>query len=118
MKSIAMNRWPALINAAGKDQPGVDVVFDRFPVSKHMVEALNEVHRMELVKRVARMLRKHLYGLLAYVRYRITDAAVEGLNGKIHTIKSAARGFPNIKNYQTRILLFCGQLSPRPKTAL
>jgi transposase len=47
MKAIAMDMWPAFINAAGKDQPGADVVFDQFHVSKHMGEAVDEVHRME-----------------------------------------------------------------------
>ena len=201
MKAIAMDMWPAFINAAGKDLPGADVVFDRFHVSKHMGEAVDEVRRMEHkellqqgdtrlvrskydwlrnepnkdpvrrdafqalkaselktarawaikellkvfwecpgegfaeshferwyawairsrlkpVKRVARMLRKHLHGLLAYFRHWITNAAVEGLNSKIQTIKSAARGFRNFENYRTRILFFCGRLSMRPKTAL
>ena len=39
--------WPAFINAAGKDLPGADVVFDRFHVSKHMGEAVAEVRSME-----------------------------------------------------------------------
>ena len=64
------------------------------------------------------MLRKHLYGLLAYFRHWITNAAVEWLNSKIQTIKSAARGFRNFENYRTRILFFSGRLSMRPKTAL
>ena len=47
MKAIVMDIWPAFINAAGKDLPGADVVFDRFHVSKHMGEAVDEVRRME-----------------------------------------------------------------------
>ena len=47
MKAIAMDMWPAFINAAGKDLPGADVVFDRFHVRKHMGEAVNEVRRIE-----------------------------------------------------------------------
>ena len=64
--------------------------------------------RLKPVKRAARMLRKHLHGLLAYFRYWITNAAVEGLNSKIQAIKSAARGFQNFENYRKRFLAFCG----------
>ena len=39
------------------------------------------------LKPVARMLRRHLQGLLAYFRHWITNAAVEGLDSKIQAIK-------------------------------
>ncbi len=45
MRAIAMDMWPAFINAAGKDLPGADVVFDRFHVSQHMGEAVDAVRR-------------------------------------------------------------------------
>ena len=73
--------------------------------------------RLGPVKRVARMLKKHLHGLLAYFRHWITNAATEGLNSKIQTIKAAARGFRNFEHYRIRILFFCGRLVMRPKTA-
>lgn len=63
------------------------------------------------------MLKKHLAGLLAYFRHRITNAATEGLNSKIQAIKSAARGFRKFENYRLRILFFCGRLDLRPEAA-
>ena len=42
-----MDMWPFFINAAGKNLPGADVVFDRFHVSKHIGEAIDELRRME-----------------------------------------------------------------------
>jgi len=53
---------------------------------------------------VARTLKRHLENLLTYLQHRITNAVTEGLNSKIQSIKSAARGFRNFKNYRTRIL--------------
>ena len=38
----------------------------------------------------------------------------EGLNSKIQSIKSAARGFHNFQNYRIRILFFCGKLNLYP----
>ena len=71
--------------------------------------------RLAPVKRVARMLKKHLAGLLSYFRHRISNAAAEGLNSKIQSIKAAARGFRKFANYRTRILFYCGRLDLRPE---
>lgn len=62
----------------------------------------------------AKMLKRHLPRLLSYFRHRITNAASEGFNSRIQSIKSAARGFRNFENYRTRILFYCGKLDLRP----
>ncbi|HZM06335.1 MAG TPA: ISL3 family transposase [Candidatus Saccharimonadales bacterium] len=63
---------------------------------------------------VARLLKRHLENLLTYLRHHITNAVTEGLNSKIQSIKSAARGFRNFQNYRIRILFFCGKLNLYP----
>jgi transposase len=63
--------------------------------------------RLKPMIAVARMLKRHLENLLTYLKHRITNAVTEGLNSKIQSLKSAARGFRNFKNYRTRILFFC-----------
>jgi len=45
--------------------------------------------------------------VLTYLKHRITNAVTEGLNSKIQSLKSAARGFRNFRNYRIRILFFC-----------
>ena len=62
----------------------------------------------------AQMLKRHLENLLAYLKHHITNAVTEGLNPKIQSLKSAARGFRNFKNYRTPILFFCGKLDLYP----
>jgi transposase len=64
------------------------------------------------VKKVAKMLKKHL----TWFRHRISNGPAEGFNSRIQSIKSAARGFRNFKNYRTRILFFCGKLNLQPET--
>jgi transposase len=66
------------------------------------------------MKKVARILRKHLDNILTYLDSYITNAFSEGINSKIQAIKANARGFSNLKNYRTRILFFCGKLSLAP----
>jgi len=62
----------------------------------------------------AHPLKRHLENLLTYLRQHITNAVTEGLNSKIQSIKSAARGFRNFQNYRIRILFFCGKLNLCP----
>ena len=73
--------------------------------------------RLEPLKDVAKMLRRHRQGLLNYTKHRLTNAAAEGFNSIIQTIKANARGFRNFANYRTRILFFCGKLDLRPASA-
>lgn len=70
--------------------------------------------KLKPVVKVARMLKKHLENILTYLRHPITNAVTEGLNSKIQSIKSNARGFRSFHNYRTRILFFCGKLSLYP----
>lgn len=69
---------------------------------------------IEEMKKVARMLRKHLTNILTYFDSYITNAFSEGINSKIQAIKANARGFRSFKNYRIRILFFCGKLSLLP----
>lgn len=200
LEAVAMDMWPAFINAARRKAPEAEIVFDKFHVSKHMGEAVDKVRRsehkallvqgddrlkgsrylwlyreegihpekreafdalrksdlktsrawaikellrefwecrnaafaethferwytwairsrLEPVKQVARMLKRHIDGLLAYFRHWITNAATEGFNSRIQAIKAAARGFRNFENYRIRILFYCGRLAMRPEIA-
>jgi transposase len=70
--------------------------------------------RLKPMVEVAQMLKRHLENLLTYLRHHITNAVTEGLNSKIQSLKSAARGFRNFQNYRIRILFFCGKLALYP----
>lgn len=50
------------------------------------------------------MLKRRLENLLTYMRYPITNAAAEGFNSKIQSIKSAARGFRAAMGMQVRLV--------------
>jgi len=70
--------------------------------------------RLQPIKKVAVMLNKHIDGLLAYFRHRITNAKSEAFNSRVQAIKSAARGFRSFENYRIRILFYCGDLDMAP----
>ena len=48
--------------------------------------------RLAPVRKVARMIHRHLDNVLTYFDHRITNAASEGLNSKIQTIKKTPTG--------------------------
>ena len=71
--------------------------------------------RLGPVKRVARMLKKHLTQVLAYFRHRLTNAAIEGLNGKIQAIVKKAYGHRNLQRFKNDILFHVGGLRLYPE---
>lgn len=47
VKAVAMDMWPAFIASATKNAPSASIVFDRFHVSKHLNDAVDQVRRQE-----------------------------------------------------------------------
>lgn len=196
VQAVALDMWPAFMKACRRRIPMALRVHDRFHVSKHLGDAIDEVRRQENkrlceqgdhslkrtrwlwlkrsrsdaeeaafnalekdhlevarawqirelfdhfwsfrdaeaaenffkgwyeqaiasklkpVIRVARMLRKHLEGLLGYCFKPITNAVSEGFNSKIQNIKSSARGFRSFEKYRIAILFYCGKLDLNPQ---
>jgi transposase len=71
--------------------------------------------RIEPVKRVAATLKRHLDGVLRFVKHPITNGVAEGLNSKIMSIKRKAGGFRNPANFTTAIYFHCGGLDLYPR---
>jgi transposase len=90
-----------------------DALFGRSFFERWYKEAVDT--RLPEIRKVARMLKKHLENILTYFDCYITNAASEGLNSKIQAIKANARGFRNFENYRVSILFFCGKLELSPK---
>jgi len=199
--AVALDMWPAFMNAAEKHLPEAVLVHDKFHVVKHLGEAVDAVRksehkallaeqddrlkgakylflknpenmkesqrecfevlrktklktarawaikdyfnefwtfdfgcdakaffkqwhgwavrsRLHPIRDKARMLKKHLKGLLGHVIHPITNAVTEGLNSKIQNIKSSARGFRSFKRYRTAILFHCGKLDMLPACSM
>jgi len=62
------------------------------------------------MKRVARMIRRHLEGIVAWARSRQTNGFLEALNGLFQAAKRRARGYRRLDTMQTVIFLIAGQL--------
>jgi transposase len=70
--------------------------------------------RLEPVREVAHMLKRHLPNILTYCKLRVTNAVAEGLNSKIMAIKRRACGYRNKEHFKIAIYFFCGKLDLYP----
>lgn len=70
--------------------------------------------QLEPIKEKARMIKTHLPNILTYFKHRISNAVAEGLNSKIQTVKSNARGYRSFEGFRNSILFYCGGLNMTP----
>jgi len=70
--------------------------------------------RLEPFKKLARTVRKHLDGIIAYVRTRLSNGLAEGMNGKIRTITKRSYGFRDPSSLIAMIYLCCTGLLLAP----
>ena len=67
--------------------------------------------RLEPMREVAHTLKRHLEGIIAYAKYRMTNSYVEGMNNKIKAIVHKAYGFRTTRCFKNAILFHCGKLN-------
>lgn len=72
--------------------------------------------RLEPMKKVARMVREHLGGILNAVVSGVTNALGESINAKIQWIKRTACGFRNRVRFRNAIFFHLGGLDLYPET--
>ena len=76
--------------------------------------------RLAPIKRAARMVKRHLKGILYAVMTRASNGPAENINGAIQRIKHMANGFRNPERFRHAIYFHLGglDLHPRPAEAL
>lgn len=82
------------------------------PAEKFFKEWCRSVKRSKLepLKKVADMLANRLWGLLNYLKHRITNAASEGMNSLVARVIANARGLRSFRTLRVRVLFFLGKL--------
>lgn len=73
--------------------------------------------RLEPIKKVARMIKKHLWGILNAVVLDANNGHAESTNSKIKMIKGRSRGFRNKERFKTAIYFHLGGLNLYPDGA-
>lgn len=75
-----------------------------------------ERSRLAPVKKVAAMVKNHLYGIINAITHRATNAIAESINAKIQKLKSTACGFRNRDRLRRAIMFHLGGLDLYPVT--
>ncbi|MEO6026720.1 MAG: ISL3 family transposase [Candidatus Binatia bacterium] len=70
--------------------------------------------KLEPIKRVARMLKRHWDQMRNYFTHRITNAGAEAMNARIQQVKARSRGFRNRQRFRDAIFFHCGGLDLYP----
>jgi transposase len=72
--------------------------------------------RLEPIKRVARMIKRHWEGVINAVTTDVTNARAEALNSRIQWVKRMACGYRNRENFRNAIYFHLGGLDLYPET--
>jgi len=70
--------------------------------------------RLKPFVRVARTIREHRDGILAYVSYRLTNGVVEGFNNRLRMVARRAFGFHSSQPLIAMLFLCCGGITLHP----
>ena len=73
--------------------------------------------RLEPIKKAARTVRDHLWGIINAVVLRATNAASESINAKIQRIKRMACGFRSRERFRNAMYFHLGDLNLYPASA-
>jgi transposase len=71
--------------------------------------------RLEPIKKVAKIIKKHLWGILNAIILKVTNGPSESINSRIKMIKIRARGFRNKARYRNAIYFHLGGLNLYPE---
>ncbi len=69
--------------------------------------------KVEAMKDVARIIRNHLEGIVAWARTRMTNGFLKAINGLFQAAKRKARGYRRLSTIRTIIFLIAGKLNFR-----
>jgi transposase len=71
--------------------------------------------RLEPMRKVCRMIKSHLGGIITAILRRATNACADSINSRIQWIKRMARGFRNRDRFRNAIYFHLGGLELRPE---
>ena len=71
--------------------------------------------RLEPIKKVAKRIKKHLWGILNAILLKANNGGAESINSRIKAIKIRCRGFRNKARYINAIYFHLGELGLYPE---
>jgi transposase len=74
--------------------------------------------RLDPIKKVAKTIKEHLWGILNAVVLKVSNGPAEGINSRIKMIKVRSRGFRNKERFANAIYFHLGGLDLYPETVV
>ena len=71
--------------------------------------------RLEPMRKVAKIIKEHLWGIINAIVLKVSNGPAEGLNSKIKMIKIRSRGFRNKQRFANAIYFHLGGLKLYPE---
>jgi len=71
--------------------------------------------RLEPIKKVAKIIKEHLWGIINAILLEVTNGGAESINSRIKMIKIRSRGFRNKARYKNAIYFHLGELDLYPE---
>jgi transposase len=102
--SVSIDMSAAFIKGVTKHLPKARITFDKFHVVAHASAAVDKMRRL------ARMIRKHFSGIVAWTQTRQTNGFIEALNGLFQAAKRKARGYTRFGTMRVVLFLIAGKL--------
>ena len=109
-RHLLCNAYPKLGRAMGLRDLLQDILHSEDPEMLSWWCKRASRSRLEPFVRLSRSIKKHWNGVVAFMRTRLTNGAMEAINGLLQLAKRLARGFRSLRNFQIMAYLKAGKL--------
>ena len=124
IESVSIDMSPAFIKGCTDHLPNARITFElREILQRKQINVVRTLLRhwctcvmrskVEPMKEVAALVRRHLEGIVAWAQTRQTNGFLEAINGLFQAAKRRARGFTRLSTIKTVIFLIAGKLDFR-----
>ena len=100
-RSALCNRYPKLGRAIGLRDMLQDVLADEDEEALRWWCKRAKLSRLEPFRELACSIQKHWCGVVAFLKTRLTNGAIEAVNGLLQLAKRLARGFRSLRYFRT-----------------
>ena len=99
-QSALCNRYPKLGRAIGLRDVLQDILADEDQEALRWWCKRARLSRLEPFRELAKSIQKHWSGVVAFLKTRLTNGAIEAINGVLQLAKRLARGFRSLRYFR------------------
>jgi transposase len=104
-RSALYNRYPKLGRAIGLRDIFQDILADEDQGALRWWYKREKLSRLEPFRELGASIQQHWSGVVAFLKTRLTNGAIEALNGLLHLAERLARGFRPLRYFRIMVYL-------------